>query len=167
LIINDLTNKTETSFKQGKPTTITYEMIDDQHAVYFSKIEEKIHVEAEDIINYLDDCFKWASNNRSTHEEISLVYKYGSAFKSIFNDIKNDILLMITCDEGFVKGISPSSSCFDTSYNQNIVSTTVAELLDFLESEKSILREMNKVDLIGLLNYIVGFNWRSSKQFNS
>lgn len=165
LIINDLTDKTETLFKQGKPTTITYEMIDNQHADYFSKIEEKIHVEAEEIINYLDKCIKWVSYNQSSYEDINLVFNYGSASKSIFNDIKNDISRMIICDEGVAKEISPSSSYFEIIYNQTKASATVAQLLDFFESEKSILKEMNKVDLISLLNYIVGFNWRSSKQF--
>lgn len=167
LIVDDLTNKTEILFKQGKPTTITYEMIDIQHAVYFSKIEDKIHVEVEDIISYLKKCTDYISQNQSNNKEISFVFNYGSAFKSIFINIRNDISHMITCDEGFAKEISPSSSYFDTFYDQTNPSATVAKLKSFFENEKSILREMNKVDLIGLLNYIVGFNWRSNEQFNS
>jgi len=168
LMVNDLTEKRKHLFEQGIRTDITKEMIDNQHTDYFSKIEEKIHVKSNDIINYLDECIKRVPDNPSSNEEISLVFNYCSVSKSksIFVSIMNDILLMTTCDEGFAKKIVPSSSYFETINSQTGNFSSRTKLIAFFENEKSFLKEMNNLDLLGFLNYIDGFNWRSSKQFN-
>jgi hypothetical protein len=173
LIVNDLTKKRKHLFEEGIRTEITKEMIDKRYDGYLTKIEEKIQVKSEDIISYFtryfDECIGYVENI-DANQYIILAINYGSASKSFYMLIMEDLLHLIICDkcdkidEKIIIEILPSSSYFETINNQtgNISRT---ELIAFFENEKSKIKEMNNFDLLGFLNYIDGFNWRSSKSF--